>query len=151
MSTFDDALRLIATTPGYVETAQNLAQMRDDGKIHFDGALEDRGQAHLGGSISLGSEALDGHPLSLAETLVHEAFHQTQNPLQKTGSFWAGVLTGTDTMRRYEQPAYEAAIAFLNAAMTAHPDLADFAQSEIESIHETFAANYGGSLNDAVA
>jgi hypothetical protein len=46
---------------------------------------------------------------------VHEANHLRQNPLLKTVSFWGGVVTRTPGMRRYEQPAYQAAVDFLEA------------------------------------
>lgn len=140
------ALRLIAATPGYAPLAQTLAQLAADGKIHHDPNLPDRAVTHLSGSITLGNEALQSPTLGLAETLVHEAYHRTQNPFAKTASYWAGIATRTNPMLRYEQPAYQAAIDFLQAVARTMPAEAAFAHQEIAEVQDSFAQNYGGTL-----
>lgn len=141
-----EALRLIQTTPGYAEAGVRLAQHASQGRIHVDLSLPDRAQAGLLGTITLGPEAVDSSPLSLAQTLVHEHYHLHQNPLLKTASFWTGVVTRTPVMRRYEQPAYQAAIDFLEAVKRAHPLLAGEATEEQDAIRAAFAADFGATL-----
>jgi hypothetical protein len=70
-----------------------------------------------------------------------------QNPLLKTASFWGGVLTRTPVMRRYEQPAYQSAVDFLEAVRRTHPHLADEAQAEQNAIRQVFAADFDGALS----
>jgi hypothetical protein len=118
------------------------------GKLQFIPTLEDRGQATLGGRILIGPEAIYSSPLSLAETLVHEQWHlRRQPPLEKTASFWIGIATGKPVMRRYETPAYQAALRFLAAVEMAIPELAAEARSEQEAVRESFAANYTGTIS----
>lgn len=109
-------------------------------------ALQDRAQAGLLGTITLGPEAAEASPVSLAQTLVHEHHHLHQNLLLKTLSFWLGILTRTPVMRRYEQPAYQAAVDFLEAVKRTHPRLAGEAQAEQVAIRQVFAADFGGTL-----
>ncbi len=141
-----DALNLIAATPGYQRHADELRRLAERGRIRFDAAMEARAEAGLTKTITLGTEALGAHPLSLAQTLVHELYHLHQHPLLKTVSFWSGVATNTPRMRRYEQPAYRAAYEFLEAVKTSQPGLAAFAQSEQNAISQVFAEGYGGKL-----
>lgn len=141
------ALHLIAATPSYAPLAQTLAQLATDGKIRHDPNLPDRAVTHLSGDITLGNEALNSAPLSLAETLVHESHHRTQNPFAKTASYWAGIATGTNPMLRYERPAYQAAVDFLQAVVRASPADAAFAAQEIDEVRDAFAQNYGGTLH----
>jgi hypothetical protein len=143
----EEALRLIRTTSGYSEIGVYLAQIVSEGRVRVDPRLPDRAQAGLLGTIILGPEAALSSPLSLAQTLVHECYHLRQNPLLKTASFWGGVLTRTPVMRRYEQPAYQAAMNFLEAVKQSHPHLADEAQVEQSAIRQVFAADFGGTLN----
>jgi hypothetical protein len=145
-SVLSEALRLIQATPGYVEAGVRLAQLASDGRIRVDMDLEDRAQAGLLGIITLGPEAAEAGPVSLAQTLVHEYHHLHQTPLLKTVSFWSGVLTRTPVMRRYEQPAYQAAVDFLQAVKDAHPHLAEEAQAEQNAVRQVFAADFGEML-----
>jgi hypothetical protein len=147
MNSLDEALHLIGATPGYEALAQQLAQLRADGKIRFDENLEDRAQAGLWGTITLGPEAIESSALSLAQTLVHEAWHLRQNPFLKTVSFWSGVFTRTHPMRRYEAPAYRAAWQFLEAVKMAHPPLAIEAQAEQIAIRQVYESTFGGALS----
>lgn len=142
-----EALRLIQSTPGYAEIGVRLAQMSSEGRLRVDPELEDRAQTGLTGIITLGLEAAEASPLSLAQTLVHEHYHLRQNPLLKTSSFWGGVLTHTPVMRRYEQPAYQAALDFLEAVKTAHPLLAREAEAEQTAVRQVFTIGFGGTLN----
>lgn len=142
----DEALRLIRTTPGYVKIAVELAQLHSEGRIRVNPELEDRAQAGLLGTITLGPEAAGASPLSLAQTLVHEHYHLHQNPLLKTASFWAGVVTRTPTMQRYEQPAYQAAMNFLDAVKQAHPHLTNEAGAEQNAIKQVFESGYNTPL-----
>jgi len=141
-----DALNLIAATPGYQRHADELRQLAARNRIRFHAEMEDRAQAGLTKTITLGREALESHPLSLAQTLVHELYHLHQNPFLKTVSFWHGVATGKAVMRRYEQPAYRAAYEFLETVKMSQPGLAAFAQSEQNAISQVFAEGYGGKL-----
>jgi hypothetical protein len=141
-----EAILLIGRTPGYAETARELAELLARGKIRFVPTLEDRGQATLTGVILLGPEPFQEGTLGLAETLVHEAYHRHQFPLLKTASFWSGVVTGTPVMRRYERPAYEAALRFLEAVETAFPEWAAEARQERALVAATFAQVYGDSV-----
>ena len=147
MSPIEEALQIIRTTPGYEETAKRLAKLAGNGRIRESPAIEDRAQAGLLGSITLGPEAVESTPLSLAQTLVHEHYHLRQNPFLKTVSFWSGVFTRTPVMRRYEQPAYQAAVDFLEAVKSAHPDLAEEAGQEQRAVRHVFERDYDGILN----
>lgn len=142
-----EALRLIRTTPGYAEVGVELAQMVSENRIRVDSALDDRAHAGLLGSITLGPEAIEASPLSLAQTLVHEHFHLRQNPLQKTVSFWSVVVSRTPVMKRYEQPAYRAAFDFLEAVKRAHPHLVQEAEAEQAAIAQVFEIGFGESLH----
>ena len=143
---FQEALHIIRTTPRYAPVAVKLAQMASDNRIHINPHLEDRAHAGLLGTITLGPEAVESSALSLAQTLVHEHFHLRQHPLLKTVSFWSGVATRTPVMKRYEQPAYQAAMDFLEATKRAHPPLASEAEVEQNAIRQVFAAGFGGTL-----
>jgi hypothetical protein len=146
-SPIQEALRIIRATPGYAEVAMELAQMAAENQIRVDQNLEDRAHAGLLGTITLGPEAFEGSPLSLAQTLVHEHFHlRFQNPLLKTVSFWSGVARGAHVMRRYEQPAYRAAHDFLQAVKQASPKLAAEAESEQRAIRQVFSTEFGAEL-----
>ncbi|RYG75304.1 hypothetical protein EON80_01080 [bacterium] len=140
------ALRVIQKTPGYVEVGVELAQMVSDGLVRFDAELEDRAQAGLLGVITLGPEAVESSPLSLAQTLVHEHFHLRQNPFLKTVSFWSGILQGAHLMKRYERPAYQAAHDFLDAVKRTNPNLANEAEAEQRAIRQVFAMEFGEAL-----
>jgi hypothetical protein len=142
-----NAVSLIAATPGYQSVGEDLYQLLMQGKLQFHPALGDRGQATLGGRLLIGPEALYSSPVSLAETLVHEHWHlRRQPPIEKTASFWLGVATGKPVMRRYELPAYQAALRFLAAVEATFPALAAEARSEQEAVRESFAASYTGTL-----
>lgn len=141
------AIGLIRLTPGYTEAGVHLAQLASEGRIKVNLDLEDRAQASLLGTITLGPEAIEASMVSLAQTLVHEHFHLRQNPLLKTVSFWSGVVTRTPVMRRYEQPAYQAAIDFLEAVRQTHPHLALEAQAEQAAIRQVFALDFGVALS----
>lgn len=140
------ALELICATPGYERAGGDLARLAAKGKICSRPSLEDRAQAGLLGTILIGPEAAGSSPLSLAQTLVHEYFHLKQNPLLKTVSFWSGVVTRTAVMKRYEQPAYQAALDFLERLKQAHPHLAEDAAAEQTAIRQVFENSFGGSL-----
>lgn len=140
------AIDLIARTPDYEAAAAELAQRLESGRIAFLPSLIDRGQATLSGVILVGPEAMAASALSLAETLIHEQYHLHQFPLLKTVSFWSGIATRTPVMRRYERPAYETALRFLDAAARAHPALAGEAHEEMAAVAAAFAAEYGGEL-----
>lgn len=142
----EEALALIAATPGHAEVAASLTALFQKGRIHANPQIEDRARANLLGSITLGPEAVGANPLSLAQTLVHEQHHLRQNPFLKTVSFWSGVLTRTPVMKRYEQPAYQAAIDFLEAVKNAHPQWAQQAAAEQQEVRAAFAAGYRGWL-----
>lgn len=146
-SEIEAALRLIRATPGYIEVAVDLAQMASENLIRLDPTLEDRAHAGLLGTLTLGPQAAEGSPLSLAQTLVHEHFHlYGQSPWLKTLSFWIGVGTGTHVMRRYERPAYLAAHEFLEVVKRAHPNMNAEAQAEQRAIRQVFEASFGGAL-----
>lgn len=144
-----DAIGLVRRTPGYAEIAQELAQLLADGKIRYHDSLEDRAHAGLLGTITLGAEPFAPHMtvLGLAETLVHERFHLHQNPLEKTASFWTGLLKKADPMIAYERPAYQAAADFLQAFRAAHPHGADEADAELVAVRDTFESSYGETLS----
>lgn len=144
---FQQAIRLIQSTPGYAKIGVALAQMASENRIRTDANMEDRAQAGLLGTITLGPEAIESSALSLAQTLVHEHFHLHQNPLLKTVSFWSGVLAKSPTMKRYEQPAYQAGIDFLEAVKAKHPHLADEADNEQAEIRQVFQMDFGGILD----
>lgn len=142
-----EALQIVRATPGYAAVSVELAQLAEEGKIDSDPNLEDRAEARLFGTLLLGPEAMHASPLSLAQTLVHEHFHlRRQNPFLKTLSFWRGVVTGTPVMRRYEQPAYQAAHDFLEAVKRSRPDLAGEVEFEQRAIRQVFASAFGGTL-----
>ena len=142
-----DALHLTRTTPGYSEVGVDLAQLASENRIRINPALQDRAQASLLGIITLGPEAVASSLLSLAQTLVHEHFHlRRQNPFLKTLSFWTGIATRSAVMKRYEQPAYQAAYDFLEAVKRAHPDLVQEAEREQRAIYHVFATDFGGRL-----
>ena len=143
------AIALIRTVPGYAPHAQELAQLLADGKIRYHEPLEDRAHAGLLGGITLGSEPFEqgNTTLGLAETLIHERYHLHQNPLEKTVSFWTGIVTHTDAMIRYERPAYQEAQTFLEAYRAAHPHDADLADSELYAVRSTFETSYGQALS----
>ena len=132
-----EALALIARVPGYAGIAQNLTRRT----IRYIPTLVDRGQATLLGVILIGPEALEGSLVGLAETLVHEEFHTRQNHLLKTHSFWSGVFTRTPVMARYERPAYQAALDFLQALATL-PEFADEALAEADAVRTSYALLY---------
>lgn len=142
----EEALGIIAATSGYHRVADELRRLAARGRVRFHAGLEDRAHAGLTKTVILGPEALESHPLSLAQTLVHEHYHLHQNPFLKTVSFWSGVATRTPVMRRYERPAYHAAYAFLEAVKTSQPALATVAQSEQVAICQVFEQSYGGNL-----
>lgn len=142
----EQAIEVVAATPGYASQALALRRLMTRERIRFHAGLGDRAQAGLTKIITLGPEAMESHPVSLAQTLVHELFHLHQNPFLKTVSFWSGVATRTPVMRRYEQPAYRAAYDFLEAVKNAQPHLAAIAQSEQDAIQQVFACDYGGRL-----
>lgn len=139
----DNALDLIAATPGYEHAARRLRRAR----IRLDPGLSDRAQTSLGGQITLGPEPFagtgDAARVSLAGTLIHEHFHLRQNPLEKTASFWLGIATRRHPMRRYEAPAYAAHLEFLRQLACAHPALEDEAHREINQVRAAFACHYG--------
>lgn len=145
-SAIEEALDIIAATPGYRSVAGKLRRLAARGRIYFHAGLEDRARAGLAKTITLGPEAMESHPLSLAQTLVHEHYHLHQNPFLKTVSFWSGVATRTPVMRRYERPAYRAADEFLEAVKKSQPSLAAIARAEQEAIRRVFAQSYGGDL-----
>jgi hypothetical protein len=141
------AISLVSATPGYDTVGKDLSNLYDRGKLEFVPTLEDRGQATLGGRLLIGPEAVYDGLVSLAETLVHEHWHlRHQLPLEKTASFWAGFVTGKHVMRRYEMPAYKAALQFLAAVEATFPHFAEEARAEQNSIHASFAQFYGGPL-----
>jgi hypothetical protein len=140
------AIELIGRTPGYAEEARELADLLARGRIGFAPNLDDRALVTLTGRIQLGPEALDGPLVGLAATLIHEHFHLHQSPFLKTASFWAGVATRTPVLRRYERPAYTAALRFLQIVAATFPDLATTAQGEAAGVAATFAAVFGAPL-----
>lgn len=144
------AIALIESVPGYDAVARDLRHLAATGRIRFDAALIDRAHAGLLGAITLGPEPLAADPLGLAETLVHEHHHlKRQNPFAKTSSFWLGVATGTPVLARYEKPAYDAALRFLEAVAAAFPDLRARAESEHAAVTQNFAAEYEPSRTRA--
>jgi hypothetical protein len=147
-SPLPEALQIIRAVPGYTEVGVELAQLASENRIRFDPALEDRAQAGLLGVITLGPEAMGSSSLSLAQTLVHEHFHlRRQNPFLKTLSFWSGIASGTPVMKRYEQPAYQAAHDFLEVVKRTKIHLANEADNEQRAIRQVFNTEYGGHLS----
>ena len=142
-----EAINLILSTPGHAAVGEALAQLASRQRIRIDMDLPDRAKTTLRGIILLGPEAAEASPLSLAQTLVHEQHHLQQNPLLKTVSFWSGIATRTEPMRRYEQPAYQTALEFLKAVAQAHPDLASEARAEQNAIRQVFRSDFGGELD----
>jgi len=139
----EQALGLIAATPGYEAVALRLRQT----PIYLSPALSDRAQTSLRGHITLGHEPFvgtaDAACVSLAGTLVHEHRHLRQNPLEKTASFWLGIAKRRHPMRRYEAPAYAAQQEFLRALARYHPALQELAQEELREVQTAFAFHYG--------
>jgi hypothetical protein len=146
LETLARALSIIGATPGYKTVHTDLTRLISKNKLRFSPRLPDRAQTSLFGIITLGPEAVESSPLSLAQTLVHEQFHLHQNPLLKTVSFWVGVFTRTPVMQRYEQPAYQAAIDFLEAVKSSHSVLKHEANREQSEVRQAFHAGYGGIL-----
>jgi hypothetical protein len=146
-ATLHESIQLIRSTPGYTGVGVHLTQLASQGRIRVNLDLPDRAQAGLLGTITLGPEAAEADVVSLAQTLVHEAHHLRQNPLLKTASFWRGIVTRTPLMRRYEQPAYQAAIDFLEAVKRAHPHLAEEAAQEQAAVRQVFAADFYAALS----
>jgi hypothetical protein len=145
--TLTQTIALIAQVPGYAAVAADLATILAAGKIRIVPTLVDRGHAGLlRDSITLGLEPFDSVPVGLAETLVHEHFHLGQHPLLKTASFWSGVFTQTNIMRRYEAPAYRAGVDFLRALSAQFPQYAPEAENEISAICQTYETDYGTAL-----
>ena len=141
------AIELIHSVHGYEAAADFLTCLHSQRRIRFDATLPDRAHAGLTRTITLGPEAVEGSTLSLAQTLVHEYFHlKHQHPLHKTVSFWSGVATRTPTMLRFERPAYQSAIDFLEAAKRAHPHLATEADAEERAIRQVFESTFGVGL-----
>ena len=140
------ALELICSIRGYKETGIALQKLAAQNRIRFDREMEDRAQTGLLGNITLGPEAIASNTVSLAQTLVHEAYHLHQNPFLKTVSFWTGFLTHTPVMRRYEQPAYQAAIDFLADVKRTQPHLAQEAEREQNAMRCVFANDFGVTL-----
>lgn len=138
----DAALALIGSVPGYAGTVQTLRRAR----LRYNPHLPDRAQVSWTGTLTLGSEpfaeAGDAGEVSLAGTLAHEAYHLTQFPLLKTASFWAGVVTRTSTMARYERPAYQFQAHFLDSLARTRPDLAEQCRREKAAALASFAAAY---------
>ncbi len=140
------AIGLIRSVRGYNEIGIELEQLAAQNRIRVDANLDARAQTSLSGIITLGPEAIASSALSLAQTLVHEHYHLHQNPFLKTASFWAGVATRTPVMRRYEQPAYEMALDFLEAVKRDHPHLAREAEIEQNAVRCVFANDFGVQL-----
>jgi hypothetical protein len=139
------AIQLIARTPGHDDVAADLTRRFEAGRIRFKPSMIDRGEATLSGNILLGPEAIEGSMLGLAETLVHEHYHLHQPPILKSVSLWMGVFTRTPLMRRYERPAYEAALRFLVTVARTYPELAEEAEQEADAIGINFSSEYGGA------
>ncbi len=140
------AIDLICATPNYGAIGWRLAQLTAKNRLRVDLNLEARAETSLRGIITLGPEAIASNPVSLAQTLVHEAYHVCQNPFLKTVSFWSGVATRTPIMRRYEQPAYQAALDFLSALQQVRPDLAAEVEAEQNAVRCVFANDFGVML-----
>ncbi len=146
MENMEDALRLMRSTRGYEKVAIDLAQLWSEDKIRFNPELPDRAHIELWGAITIGPEAANARPLSLAQTLVHEHHHLRQHPLQKTASFWSGVASRTNPMRAYEKPAYQAALDFLDAVEQQHPNLALEARMEMVQVSDAFETGYNETI-----
>jgi hypothetical protein len=56
------------------------------------------------------------------------------------------MVTRAPLMRRYEQPAYQAAIDFLETVRWAHPHLAQEAEAERDAVRQVFATGFGATL-----
>jgi len=138
-----EAIERIASVPGYGPVARDLAGWLDAERIHFDPALADRAVVEWTGRVVLGPEPFEGPGIGLEETLVHEHHHRMrQRNLMKSASFWAGVATRSHVMARYERPAYRAALAYLEAAAAARPDIAPDASREAEAVRRTWDIVY---------
>ena len=144
LRTIGAAIDLIRSVPGYQAVADDLRRAH----VRFDPHLPDRARVSLRGVITLGPEPFAGPSeailVSIAGTLVHEHWHTRQNPFEKTWSFWAGVLTRTHPMRRYEARAYRRQAIFLRALAAAHPASWAYARHEQEAALASFASLYGG-------
>ncbi len=138
-----EAIQLVQKTSGFSAAAEDLRRRR----IRFDQSFSDRGTITWRGEIVLGPEPFvgsgDESRVSVAGTLMHEACHLHQNPLLKTVSFWSGVFTRTNTMRRYEWPAYRQQAEFLAALAQVHPELRGIALHERDVALASFQAIYG--------
>lgn len=141
-----EALRIIHATPGYADIGHQLSSLHSRGRIRVDSTLEDRAQASLFGRIILGPEVFESNAVSIAQTLVHECFHLRQNPFLKTVSFWCGIATRSALMKRYEQPAYCAALEFLEAVKETQQSLAHDAEREQIAVRQVFASCFGERL-----
>lgn len=140
------ALQLLRAIPNYARIADELTSLAQSGRLRFDENLEERAYAVslLGYQrVTLGPEVFDGSALSLAQTLVHERYHLRQNPLLKTVSFWCGIFTRTPVMRRYERPAYRAALQFLEAVAISQPGLRAQAEHESHAVRLVFESSFG--------
>lgn len=139
----DIALDLIAAVPGYQDAAKHLRRAR----IVLSRTLPDRAQTSLRGHITLGLEPFAGEGeaarVSLAGTLIHEHHHLRQRSLEKTASFWLGVVTRRPLMRRYEAPAYAAQQEFLRALARHVPTLQATADAELAQVQAAFVFHYG--------
>lgn len=143
----NEAIAIVRGTRGYEKVALDLAQLASENRIRVDARLEDRAQAGLTGTITLGEEAATSSALSLAQTLVHEHFHlRRQNPLLKTVSFWSGVVSRRPVMARYEKPAYRAAWDFLETVARSQPHFEGEARAEQSAIAQVFQSGFGEPL-----
>ncbi|MEO7717612.1 MAG: hypothetical protein ABIY70_15545 [Capsulimonas sp.] len=146
MQLLQAALKIVASVPQGAQIAVDLARRR----LRFDARLTDRAQTTMLRTIVLGPEPFHGEAewaaVSLAGTLVHEHWHTRQNPLWKSWSFWAGILTRTHPMLRYEQPAYARQIGFLEELARVSPAHTPFARAEAEEVRAAFALHYRGEL-----
>ncbi|WP_125206262.1 hypothetical protein [Capsulimonas corticalis] len=117
-------------------------------RLRFDAGLADRAHTTLLRAIVFGPEPFQGNRetalVSLAGTLVHEHWHTRQNPFGKTWSFWAGMVTRTHPMQRYERPAYERQAAFLEELAIVRPELGRIARAEARKVRGAFMRHYGG-------
>jgi hypothetical protein len=143
----NEAIHIIRMTPGYAAVGADLSQIASQKRIRIDSSLDARAETRLSGAIVLGAEALASSPPSLAQTLVHEHFHlRRQHPLQKTVSFLSGVFSKSHVMKRFEQPAYQAANDLLEAVKMAQPALLVEANAEQAAIRQVFATDFGGQF-----
>lgn len=148
--TVAQALQLIQKTPGYSTIAEDLQRRF----IRYLPSFPDRGTVTWRGEIVLGPEPFAGSVnqsrVSVAGTLMHEAWHLRQNPFLKTVSFWAGTATCEHPMRRYEWPAYRQQAEFLTALALARPELRTIALHEREAVLASFQIIYGDIQKDRI-